>query len=248
MIVFPMAGLSKRFFNEGFKIPKYMLTAHGKTLFYWAIIGFQRYFKDQKFLFICRNQFETKQFLEENCTNLGIRNFQIVELDAETLGQAHTVSLGLNIAQIPINEPVTIFNIDTFRFGFEFPEIVEEPSIAGYLECFIGEGSNWSNVVTESNGSSRVIRTSEKKNESDLCCTGLYYFFSVGCFLNCYREYYSLTEKDQNAEHYIAPIYNSLISSGAVVKVQIIDRSSVIFCGTPSEYSEFKAAKFEPIN
>ncbi len=87
MIVIPMAGLSKRFASEGFNLPKYMLEAHGKSLFHWAILSFKKYFKTQSFLFICRNAFDTKNFVKKRCLELGIVNFNIIELENETLGQ-----------------------------------------------------------------------------------------------------------------------------------------------------------------
>ena len=238
MIVIPLAGLSKRFFDEGFKVPKYMLLTQQKTLFYWAVKSFERYFKDQHFLFICRDIYETKLFIERSAFELGILNFEVVELKSATLGQAHTVQLGLSAVGVFGEEPLLIFNIDTFRSRYKFPDFVSNPLLSGYLECFTGSGSNWSNVVTEFDGSSRVIRTSEKLNESNLCCTGLYFFSTVRKFISCYQSHYSTDNSDVNSEHYIAPIYNTLIAQREDIMVDIIPKSSVIFCGTPSEYHE----------
>jgi NDP-sugar pyrophosphorylase family protein len=238
MIVIPLAGLSKRFFDEGFKVPKYMLLAQKKTVFYWAVKSFERYFKDQHFLFICRDIYETKLFIERSAFEMGILNFEVVELKSATLGQAHTVQLGLSAIGVFGEEPLLIFNIDTFRSRYKFPDFVSNPLLSGYLECFTGSGSNWSNVVTEFDGSSRVIRTSEKLNESNLCCTGLYFFSTVRKFISCYQSHYSTDNSDVNSEHYIAPVYNTLIARGEDIMVDIIPKSSVIFCGTPSEYYE----------
>ena len=44
MILIPMAGISRRFMREHYTVPKYMLEAHGKSLFEWAIMSFQKYF------------------------------------------------------------------------------------------------------------------------------------------------------------------------------------------------------------
>jgi len=248
VIVIPLAGLSKRFFDEGFEVPKYMLIVQGKTIFHWAVKSFERYFLEQHFLFICRDILNTKLFIERSARELGILSFEIVDLKNETLGQAHTVALGLSEAGAFDEEPLVIFNIDTFRFGYSFPEFVGNPFVSGYLECFRGSGSNWSNVVTEFDGSSRVIRTSEKLNESNLCCTGLYYFSTVRKFLSCYRSHYPSANSNVSGEHYIAPIFNTLIVQKEDIMVDIIAKSSVIFCGTPSEYYELDGVqlnKFE---
>ena len=57
MIIIPMAGLSSRFFNAGFKEPKYKLRAHGKTLFEWSVKTFEKLYQTEKFIFICRDVF-----------------------------------------------------------------------------------------------------------------------------------------------------------------------------------------------
>ena len=103
-----------------------MLEAHGKSLFHWAILSFKKYFKTQSFLFICRNIFDTKNFVKKRCLELGIVNFNIIVLENETLGQAHTVLLGLKEAPPSNNEPLLIFNIDTFRLGYKFQRSLKE--------------------------------------------------------------------------------------------------------------------------
>ena len=58
--------------------------------------------------------------LTRECQSLGISNAQIVILDRETHGQAETVELGLVQSGVGDHEPVTIFDIDTFRNGLDF--------------------------------------------------------------------------------------------------------------------------------
>ena len=40
MIIIPMAGLSSRFFSDGYKLPKYMLDLHGVPVFDHAFGSF----------------------------------------------------------------------------------------------------------------------------------------------------------------------------------------------------------------
>lgn len=49
MIIIPMAGLSSRFFKAGYTKPKYMLDAHGISLFDHAVNSFKAYFKTETF-------------------------------------------------------------------------------------------------------------------------------------------------------------------------------------------------------
>ncbi|MBY7770439.1 glycosyltransferase family 2 protein [Vibrio fluvialis] len=241
MIVIPMAGLSSRFFKSGYKVPKYMLEAHGKTLFEHSVNSFEKYFKTEKFIFIVRDVYQTVEFVEHQVKKLGIINFEIVRLDTETKGQAETVYLGLENIHDPCS--VTIFNIDTFRPKFEFPDLNTKGS--GYLEVFIGDGNNWSYVMPKNNESTIVIKTAEKKRISELCCTGLYHFSNKSDFIEAYNNYISLPKEHwECGELYIAPLYNYLIENGKEIHFDLIERKDVIFCGVPQEYDDFKFNQF----
>lgn len=229
-----MAGLSSRFKKEGFTLPKYMLYIGEKSLFRLSVESFKDYFKTAKFVFVAQNVFDTPRFIKEECDLMGIEDFEVIALDGPTAGQAETVSIGIERAQIPEKESLLIFNIDTFRPDYKFPE--ELKKLDGYLECFEGEGENWSYAKTEDGTTkSLVIETAEKKRISNYCSTGLYWFKRTGDYKKAYRE-----NGDQRygigKELYVAPLYNFLIKDGEKVMVNLIPSDDVIFCGTPSEY------------
>lgn len=241
MIVIPMAGMSQRFFDAGYKKPKYMLEAHGKTMFEHSVESFNRYFSSEVFLFIVRDVFNTPDFVKLKAASLGIKNFHISILNEATRGQAETVYLGLEKLRergIQISRSITIFNIDTIRNGFTYPENID--CCDGYLEVFRGSGDNWSFVEIESAGLPKVVRTTEKEPISDLCSTGLYHFKNLGDYYDAYEEYLSYPqEKWAKGELYIAPLYNVLIKKGCYITCDIIDKHEVVFCGVPCEYVEF---------
>lgn len=240
MIVIPMAGLSARFQRAGFQLPKYMLMAHGRSLFDHAVSSFKAYFESQSFLFVFRDVDATDHFVRSECARLGINTPLFVSLDAPTRGQAETVALGLERAAVPSDVPITIFNIDTFRPGFRFPDMVRDPHVDGYLEVFHGSGANWSFARTESIVSDRVVETAEKRPISDLCCSGLYHFRQASDFQRVYREAEQLPLESLDAkELYVAPLYNSLIREGKDIRVDIVKREEIIFCGVPDEYNDF---------
>ena len=169
MIIIPMAGLSSRFFKAGFKEPKYKLIAHDRSLFEWSVKTFEKYYQTEKFLFICRNVFETPQFIEKEVKKIGIKDFEISVLSNETRGQAETIYL--NLHKISPDENILIFNIDTYRHNFEFYNL----DCDAYLEVFKGDGEHWSFVLPRKNTDS-VLKTTEKKRISDLCSNGVYFF------------------------------------------------------------------------
>lgn len=230
MFVIPMAGLSSRFFKAGYDKPKYQLMLGDETVFAWSVRSFERYFQSDKFVFIYRDVFETKTFIEHELTKLGIKDYELICLPEETLGQADTVYQGLN--QLNVDEPIYIFNIDSKIVDFKKPEWVEE--CAGYLEVFHGEGEHWSFAQTLPD-SRQVIRTTEKERISDLCSDGLYYFESKSLFEQTfeYAKKHNMTVKN---EYYIAPLYNILIEQQYVIYCDIIANNQILFCGTPDEY------------
>ncbi|MCD1631091.1 glycosyltransferase family 2 protein [Marinobacter shengliensis] len=237
MIVIPMAGLSSRFFKAGYDKPKYMLEAHGRTLFEHSVLSFEKYFQSEPFLFIIRDTYDTPSFVSQQIKALGIKDYQVVILDRDTRGQAETVYLALQQAK-NINQPLTIFNIDTFRPGFEFP--AESKKGSGYLEVFQGPGEHWSFVQPATPDSDLVARTTEKERISDLCSTGLYHFTKTSDFMDAFVLYLKTPEEDwPKGELYIAPLYNLLISKGKSIHYHLIALQDVIFCGTPTEYKEF---------
>lgn len=242
MIVFPMAGLSRRFSEAGYSVPKYMLEAHGRSVFSHAVGSFSNYFDHLPFLFILRDVARTADFVRAECRALGISDFEVVVLDEPTTGQAETVALGLQHAGAANSEPLTIFNIDTFRPGFRFPDSFDLSKIDGYLEVFRGEGANWSYVRPLEPGSDRVAATTEKVPISDLCCTGLYHFGSIKMFLDTYAEFRVSALKTGLKETYVAPMYNLLLSDGRDIRYTLIRNDEVIFCGIPDEYEKFKTS------
>ncbi|MCK8786373.1 NTP transferase domain-containing protein [Roseomonas sp. NAR14] len=258
MIVIPMAGLSRRFAEAGYDRPKYMLPLGGRSVFAHALASFERYFATGRFLLIARDVDGTAGFVARECAALGIRDAATVLLDAPTAGQAETVALGLERAGIGPAEPLTVFNIDTFRPGFRFPEARWFARSDGYLEVFRGGGANWSyvrpaevpvEVLAEvpadfpaggppGEAEPLVAETAEKRPLSDLCCTGLYHFAHAGAFGAALA---AERRRPSAPELYVAPLYNHLITAGGRVHYAVVPPGALQFCGVPAEYETLRA-------
>lgn len=237
-ILIPMAGLSSRFLKAGFSLPKYMLYIKDKSLFYLAVDSFRKYFKNCRFVFVARDVYDTRTFIENECKLLGIDDFTTVILEKPTKGQAETVALGIERAQVPAHESILIFNIDTIRNGFTLPQNIADCD--GYLECFEGRGANWSYAKTvDGSALSNVVETAEKKEISNFCSTGIYYFKQSSDFMNAYSSNEGGINQDGVRELYVAPLYNKLIQEGKTIKVDLIERKEVVFCGVPQEYEDY---------
>ena len=241
-LIFPMAGLSERFTRAGFTVPKYMLQAHGRSLFRHAVEGFLRHAPEMRLLFVARDVADTASFIAAECRTMAITGFEIHLLDAPTRGQAETVALGL-AGRASGDDAAMIFNIDTFRPGWQPPSGFALDDIDGYLEVFEGEGRNWSFVAPRDPVSRSVARTTEKDPISNLCCTGLYYFRRIADFVEAFGAAAGAGAASWSAgELYVAPLYNRLIAAGRDIRYHLIRRDEVIFCGTPAEYQAVLAA------
>lgn len=231
MIIFPMAGLSQRFMNRGYDVPKFQLPLWDGTVFDYAVSSFAPLFNCSAFLFIYRETGGVRPFLKSRVERLGIREAIFVPLEEPTAGQAETVELGLAKAGVVGEQELTIFNIDTFRMPWSRPEGLRS-DVSGWLEVFQGTGDNWS-FVRPSVEEGIVLETAEKVVISDLCCTGLYHFNSISSFKS------ALTAErgsPSSRELFIAPIYNHLINDGLRIGFSLIQAKDVIFCGVPTEY------------
>ncbi len=242
MIVFPMAGLSRRFSEAGYLKPKYMLDLHGQTLFAHAITGFNAYFASEPFLFIARDEPGVADFVSNEVAKLGVASAQVVTLAKPTLGQADTVRQGLVKARSPLNLPLTIFNIDTFRPGFRYPQTGWFDRADGYLEVMPGSDPGLSYVLPqEGHNECRVSATAEKQVISNLASTGLYWFRRAGDFLTAIKS--ASYTVQQNGEIYVAPLYNPLIALGMDIRYHSVLTTEVILCGTPSQYEALQRSE-----
>lgn len=229
MIVIPMAGQSSRFTKAGFTQPKHQLPLWGETVFFHCIQSFAKFFETIPFVFIFREEHGNARFIETELHKLGLHQYFLCPLAEPTQGQAETVFLGTR--QLSDDTPLTIFNIDTIRPGFDYPDWANHCD--AYLEVFRGEGAHWSFVAAGPDLS--VQRTTEKERISDLCSNGLYHFRRKSDFEASFLASRA-TGQRHHQEFYIAPLFNHLIQSGKTVRYQEVSMSQNIFCGTPDEY------------
>lgn len=240
MIVIPMAGLSQRFRDAGYALPKYMLDLHGRTLFSWTVGSFERYFATEPFLFIARDEAGTPGFIEREIAKLGIAEARTVILSHPTKGQAETVRLGIERNTIQGDQPLTIFNIDTIRPGFCYPDRPWMSTADGYIEVMRASDPGFSYAAPAETGDERVKETAEKNVISDLASTGLYYFRRS-------KDFIATLEKEEinpsSHELYIAPLYNFLIQTGQDVRYAEVPSDQVLFAGTPAQYDDLLKRK-----
>ena len=236
-----MAGMSRRFRDAGYDQPKYMLGLAGRTLFAHAVGSFSHYFGTEPFLFIAREEPGVADFIAGELERLGVQDTRTVLLPRPTQGQADTVRLGLLQGGVAGDVPLTVFNVDTFRPGFRYPDAAWMATADGYLEVMPGTDPGFSFVRPQpGQHEGRVAETAEKVVISNLASTGLYWFRRAGDFLRLMDE--NEHSASAHGELYIAPLYNALIARGLDVRYHAVREQDVIFCGVPLQYEALVAA------
>ncbi|MDE6946757.1 MAG: glycosyltransferase family 2 protein [Anaeroplasmataceae bacterium] len=233
-IVITMAGLGSRFKKAGYVVPKYMIEAHGKTLFEWSISSLSGYQNMvEQFIFIVRKEDNSLDFIQSACKKLEIKSHQVIEIDYLTDGQATTALLGKQVWNK--ENGLLIYNIDTYVE----PENMtyDELKGAGFIPCFKGKGEHWSFVRLDDFG--KAVEVKEKVRISDFCTLGAYYFSSCKLYEELYKEYYSTDKKLEKGEKYVAPLYNYLIEKGEDVFISVVDSNAIHVLGTPEELEIF---------
>ncbi|MCR5107571.1 MAG: glycosyltransferase family 2 protein [Lachnospiraceae bacterium] len=232
--VITMAGLGSRFKQAGYKEPKYMIKAHGRTLFEWSMDSLKAFRREEdKYTFIVRKEDEAGSFINEKCKELGIKNSRLIEISRLTDGQATTAMLSSDVWDK--DDGLLIYNIDTYVEPYQMKP--EEIHGDGFIPCFKAEGDHWSFVELDDTG--RAVEVREKIRISDNCTLGAYYFRSCGLYEEMYKDYYSSENNLEKGEKYVAPLYNHMIKKGMDIFISDVDPSKVHVLGTPEELKEF---------
>src|ERR1700712_4164325 len=155
-VVITMAGAGSRFAPAGYTVPKYEIVARGRTLFAWSMESLRSFIDAGcPFYFVARSHQNVHEFIAGECRELGIRNFNVITIDALTDGQATTALLVERLWDAPA-DPVVIYNIDTYVD----PAAMDVRAIrgAGWIPCFPGEGDKWSFAAADEHGRVSELR------------------------------------------------------------------------------------------
>ena len=219
--IIPAAGEGSRFGVEKWG-PKPLIQIEGKSLLEYAIRSLPVRNNDEFFFVFRDSKYEI--VISECLLKLKIPvRWNFMFLEESTQGQAATVCK--IISSINPAEPVVIHNCDTaMTFDNDFTTDCD-----GLVVLFHSNEPKFSYATLDKDG--LLVSTSEKVVISNYASTGTYYFKDIRTF----KKYYEKTSF-YNGEHFIAPIYNSMIKDG--LRVQSTFASEVFPLGTPDDLSE----------
>ncbi|QDD01778.1 hypothetical protein FIT69_04220 [Candidatus Methylopumilus planktonicus] len=243
-IIITMAGKGTRFIDAGYNQPKYMIKAHNKTLFRWSLESLRNFFRGNfKLIFVTLKEHDVKKFIELECLNLGLKEIYIYELDLATDGQATSAYNSHPLWHI--NEPLLIYNIDTYVNPRSLSSSKIRLNSDGWIPCFKANGNHWSFVSL--NQDSWAENVSEKNRISEHASIGLYWFKNAEDYLIAYEDFFLRHINEINSEKYIAPLYNHFIANKKKISVSNILYNDVYPLGTPIELVQFMSKDYTEI-
>lgn len=236
-IVIPMAGRGKRFAELGFRDPKPLIPVLGKPMYSWAVDGLPLD-SATRLIFICLKDHLAGSELEKDIYDrYGRFAPEIIGLDEVTEGQACTVLTARE--RINTQDDLIIYNADTYsQTTIKSALATLDMDVAGVLDVFQGRGDHWSFARVDAHG--RVLETAEKRRISEWATTGLYYFRTGRDFVSNADAMISENERS-NGEFYVAPVYNRMITQGADIRINPVEKIWPL--GTPDELRDFEKAR-----
>jgi dTDP-glucose pyrophosphorylase len=230
-IVMPMAGLGKRFSDDGFIIPKPYLDIFGKSIFEFSFesVGFI----GRNNVFIVRKEHLQHRDLHYYISK-NIKNSRVIE-EENPRGQATSVLQAKSI--IDNDTPLIIVNCDAkilldrgdllFRIDKYKPDAL--------IISFYDDQTNPIYSYLKMNNEGKIIETAEKNKISNFAMAGIYYFSKGSTFVK-YAENMITENKTINEEYYVSPIFNDMIKDNLNVVNMLCIKITTL--GTPTDYKQ----------
>lgn len=235
-IVITMAGRGSRFYEAGYKVPKYEIIAHDRSLFEWSMISLKNFMtQDSRIIFVCLEENKSSDFVRRHTEDLELTDVHIIDLKDLTDGQATSAYLSRELWHP--DWPLLIYNIDTYVK----PQMLQprdiRPGSDGWVPCFKAPGDHWSFVKLGDDG--WAIDLAEKQRISDYASIGLYWFRSGARYVELYESFFNDPKNLVRGEKYIAPLYRQLLNEGGKVSASNLSLATVHVLGTPLELQGF---------
>lgn len=237
-IVITMAGRGSRFYEAGYKMPKFEITAHGRSLFDWSMLSLQNFLtEDSRVIFVCLSENKSADYVRRQGAAIGLQDVHVLELKKLTDGQATSAYMSRELWRP--DAPLLIYNIDTYVNPHSIKPADIRPGSDGWVPCFQAPGDQWSFVKLGDDGWATEL--AEKQRISELASVGLYWFASPDEYVSAYEEFFADPANLVRGERYIAPIYCHIMARGGKVSVTNLPSHNVHVLGTPLELEAFLA-------
>lgn len=234
-----MAGRGSRFADAGYELPKPLIPVHGRTMIACVVDNIQPA-REHRFIFLVLAAHARQHGVVKLLHDIA-PGCEIVLVDTTTEGAACTVLLARHLIDGPA--PLMIANSDQW-VGCDINDYLcatDAPRVDGVIMTMWADHPKWSYARLNSVGN--VTEVVEKEVVSNDATTGIYNFRRGDLFVAAADR---MIDRDLrvNGEFYVAPVYNSLIEDGAVIRAHSIGAAErgMYGLGTPSDLEIFLAA------
>jgi capsule biosynthesis phosphatase len=224
-IIIPIGGLGQRFKDEGYLMPKPLISVLGKTMIYRVIDNLN--LNDEDTIYIVYNN-QLKEFNFENLVKFYFpkKNIKFISLDHVTKGAAETILYGLN--EMPVKElekEFLILDCDTF-YEEDILEQYRKSDNKNLIFYFKDGQQNPIFSYIRLDHRNNITEIAEKSKISNFANTGAY-GFHTGRTLKQYIEQLP----SSTTELYTSCIYNEMMKDNLVIQGKRIYKFSCV--GTP---------------
>jgi len=241
-IVIPMSGMSRRFIDAGYQIPKYLIHANNKRVIEHIV---DLYPKDSNFLFIINDKHEQETEVV-NLLNDIVSNKTIVTIDSHKKGPVYTVSQALQ--HIEDDEQVVVNYCDFSMYWDyqDFENFVDETECDSCVVCYTGfhphmlGGDNYAFCKVNLHNDILEIREKQPFTDnkmSEYASTGTYYF-RKGEYVKKYFQQLIEEDVNINGEYYVSLVHNLMIRDNLINKVYEVPH--MLQWGTPLDFDMYQ--------
>ena len=224
-IIIPIGGIGQRFQDEGYLMPKPLISVLGKTMIYRVIDNLN--LNEEDTIYIVYNN-QLKEFNFENLVKFYFpkKNIKFISLDHVTKGASETILYGLN--EMPVKElekEFLVLDCDTF-YEEDILEQYRKSDNKNMIFYFEDKQTNPIFSYIKLDSDEWVTDIKEKVKISNWANTGAY-GFHTGRTLKQYIEKLS----GISTETYTSYVYQEMLKDNLVIKGQQVSKFSCV--GTP---------------
>jgi NDP-sugar pyrophosphorylase family protein len=213
-VIIPMSGMSTRFTNDGYEIPKYLIEINGKKIIEHII---HLYPKNSEFIFIINDiheQLYNVKFLLESLVDTSY----VKIIPSHKKGPVYTTSF---VYDFICDDEQVIINYCDFSMYWDyddFEKFVNESNCDGCIVCYTGFHphmlGNDNYAFCRVDDSNKILEVREKQpftnNKMNEYASSGTYYFKKGKYVKKYFEKMMDDDVNLSGEYYVSLIYNFL--------------------------------------
>jgi capsule biosynthesis phosphatase len=224
-VIIPIGGIGKRFKDDGFDLPKPLISVLGKPMIYKVIENLDLS-KEDTIHIIYNPELKNYRFESFLAKEFPKFNFNFMCLSGLTKGASETILFGLeNMEEKYLDSEFLIMDCDTF-YSDNIIKKYKESTNKNNIFYFIDKENNPIFSYIKFNKNSIVTEIKEKNKISDFANTGAY-GFSNGHILKKYCE--KIIGEDK--ELYVSLVYQKMIEEFIQIDSTLVEKFNCV--GTP---------------